>query len=69
MLLEKLPAGEPEIEVTFHVDEDGILRVTAEDLGGGNIAEVTITDSVRLSDEEIEQMIQTAAEEGLAGQS
>ena len=59
------PAGEPEIEVTFHVDQDGILHVTGKDLRTDNSHEITITDSMRLSDAEIEAMIQagTAAPE------
>ena len=51
------PAEEPEIEVTFHVDQDGILHVTGKDLRTGNSHETTITDSMRLSEEEIEAMI------------
>jgi molecular chaperone DnaK len=51
------PAEEPEIEVTFHVDQDGILHVTGKDLRTGNSHETTITDSMRLNEEEINEMI------------
>lgn len=54
------PAEEPEIEVTFKVDEDGILHVTGNDLHTGNSHETTITDSMRLSDDEIKEMISKA---------
>ncbi|MUG92925.1 molecular chaperone DnaK [Scytonema sp. UIC 10036] len=53
-------AGLPEIEVTFRVDQDGILHVSGKDLHTGNFKEVTITDSVRLSEEDIEATIQEA---------
>lgn len=55
--------GEPEIAVTFHVDSDSILLVTAEDVNTGNRKEITITDSIRLSDEDIEKMVLEAKEE------
>ena len=60
--IEPAPRGEPQIEVTFKVDQDGILHVTGKDLRTGNFKEITITDSVRLSDEEIEGMIRDADE-------
>jgi molecular chaperone DnaK len=55
--------GVPEIRVKFDVDQDGILHVSGTDLHSGNRKEKTITDSVRLSDEEIAAMIRTAAQE------
>jgi molecular chaperone DnaK len=61
--IEPAPRGEPEIEVTFRVDLDGILHVTGKDLRTGNYREITISDSVRLSDEEIQGMIRDAAED------
>lgn len=54
------PAEKPEIEVTFHVDQDGILHVTGKDLYSGNFQEITITDSMRLSDGEIEFILSKA---------
>jgi molecular chaperone DnaK len=58
--IEPARAGEPEIEITFSVDQDGILHVTGKDLRTENSKEITITDSVRLSEEEIAAMIADA---------
>lgn len=55
--------GEPEIKVKFRVDQDSILHVTAEDINTGNRKEVTITDSIRLNEEEISEMIRKAEED------
>ena len=55
------PRGVPQIEVTFQIDENGILIVTAEDKGGGNTESITITnDQNRLTPDDIERMIQDA---------
>ena len=55
--------GVPQIEVTFDIDVNGILTVTAEDKATGVKQSVTITsDSGRLSEEEIEEMIRVAEE-------
>lgn len=55
------PRGVPQIEVTFQIDENGILIVTAEDKGGGNTESITITnDQNRLTPEDIERMIKDA---------
>ena len=56
------PAGTPQIEVTFSIDENGIVNVSAEDQGSGNSEEITIEGGVGLSDEEIEEMQQEAEE-------
>ena len=57
------PRGQPQIEVTFEVDANGILNVGAEDKGSGKSEKITITnDSGRLSPEEIERMVQEAEE-------
>ncbi len=56
------PAGTPQIEVTFSIDENGIVNVSAEDQGTGESEEITIEGGVGLSDEEIEQMQQEAEE-------
>jgi len=56
------PAGVPQIEVTFALDENGIVNVSAEDKGSGNQEEVTIEGGAGLSDEQIEQMQQEAEE-------
>jgi molecular chaperone DnaK len=54
------PKGTPQIEVTFEIDVDGILQVSAEDKGSGNEQSITITDANRLDDDEIEQMKEEA---------
>ncbi|XP_064395096.1 endoplasmic reticulum chaperone BiP-like [Halichondria panicea] len=55
------PRGVPQIEVTFQIDENGILTVTAEDKGSGNTEAITITnDQNRLTPEDIDKMIQDA---------
>jgi heat shock protein 5 len=57
------PRGQPQIEVTFDIDVNGILTVRAEDKGSGQAEEVTITsDKGRLSEEEIERMVKEAEE-------
>ncbi|WP_433627830.1 molecular chaperone DnaK [Halomicrococcus sp. NG-SE-24] len=50
------PAGTPQIEVSFNIDENGIVNVSAEDQGSGNSEEITIEGGAGLSDEEIERM-------------
>ncbi|XP_056434627.1 endoplasmic reticulum chaperone BiP [Gadus chalcogrammus] len=55
------PRGVPQIEVTFEIDVNGILRVTAEDKGTGNKNKITITnDQNRLTPEDIERMVNDA---------
>ncbi|MFT4947772.1 MAG: molecular chaperone DnaK, partial [Natronomonas sp.] len=54
------PAGVPQIEVTFELDENGIVNVSAEDRESGNKEDITIEGGVGLSDEEIEQMQEEA---------
>ncbi|PUA34114.1 MAG: molecular chaperone DnaK [Candidatus Terraquivivens tikiterensis] len=54
------PRGVPRIEVTFDIDVNGILTVTAKDLGTGKDVSVKITAPHRLSKEEIERMIKEA---------
>ena len=51
------PRGVPQIEVTFDIDANGILHVTAKDLGTGKEQQITITASSGLSDSEIERMV------------
>jgi len=50
------PRGVPKIEVTYEIDENGILHVTAKDLGTGKSQHITVTNAVRLSEEEVERM-------------
>lgn len=54
------PKGVPRIEVTFDVDANGILSVSAKDLGTGKTANVRITNSTTLSKEEVQRMIRDA---------
>jgi molecular chaperone DnaK len=54
------PRGVPQIEVTFKIDTNGIVHVSAKDLGTGNEQNITITSSSGLSDEEIERMVNEA---------
>ena len=54
------PRGVPQIEVTFDIDANGILTVSAEDKSTGKSQEIKITGSSGLSDEEIEKMVQDA---------
>ncbi|MFY9285618.1 MAG: molecular chaperone DnaK [Tissierellaceae bacterium] len=54
------PRGVPQIEVTFDIDANGIVNVTAKDKGTGKEQRITITSSTKLSDEEIEEKIKEA---------
>ncbi|QSR87574.1 molecular chaperone DnaK [Candidatus Methylacidiphilum infernorum] len=54
------PRGVPQIEVTFDIDANGILHVSAKDLGTGREQKITITGSSGLSKEEIERMTKEA---------
>ncbi len=56
------PRGLPQIEVTFDVDANGILHVSAKDKGTGKEQKITIQSSGGLSDEEIAQMVKDAEE-------
>lgn len=54
------PRGTPQIEVTFDIDADGILHVSAKDKDTGKEQKITIKASSGLSDEEVEQMVRDA---------
>ena len=54
------PRGVPQIEVTFDIDANGILHVTAKDLGTGKEQKITITASSGLTEAEIEKMVNEA---------
>ena len=56
------PRGVPQIEVKFDIDANGIVNVTAKDLGTNKEQSITITSSTNLSDEEIERMRKEAEE-------
>ncbi|PKE31292.1 molecular chaperone DnaK [Macrococcoides caseolyticum] len=54
------PRGVPQIEVTFDIDKNGIVNVTAKDLGTQKEQKITIQSSSSLSDEEIDRMVKDA---------
>ena len=54
------PRGVPQIEVTFDIDANGIVNVSAKDLGTGKEAKITITASTKLSTEDIDKMVKEA---------
>lgn len=54
------PRGVPQIEVTFDIDANGIVNVSAKDLGTGKEQRITITGTSGLSEEEIERMVKEA---------
>ena len=58
--IRKAPAGVPQIEVTFDIDTNGILTVSAKDLDTGKENQITITANEKMSDFEIEQAIRDA---------
>ncbi len=54
------PRGVPQIEVTFDIDANGIVHVSAKDLGTGNQQQVTITASTNLNEDEIKRAVEEA---------
>ncbi|MEE0943920.1 MAG: molecular chaperone DnaK [Clostridia bacterium] len=54
------PRGVPQIEVTFDIDANGIVKVSAKDMGTGNEQKITITSSTNLSDEDIDRAVKEA---------
>ncbi len=54
------PRGVPQIEVTFDIDANGIVNVSAKDLGTGKEQKITITASTKLSDDEIKRKVAEA---------
>ncbi len=54
------PRGVPQIQVTFDIDANGIVHVSAKDLGTGKEQKITITSSGGLSDDEIDRMVKEA---------
>lgn len=56
------PRGVPQIQVTFDIDKNGIVNVSAKDMGTGKEQKITIKDSSGLSDEEIKKMRKDAEE-------
>ena len=58
--IKRAPAGVPQIGVTFDIDANGIVNVSAKDLGTGKQKQITITARSKLSEDEIEQAIRDA---------
>ena len=56
------PRGVPQIEVTFDIDANGIVNVSAKDLGTGKEQRITVTASTQLSKEEVERLVRDAQE-------
>ena len=54
--------GVPQIEVTFDIDANGIVTVSAKDLGTGKEQHITITGGTKMSDDEINKAVKDAAE-------
>jgi molecular chaperone DnaK len=54
------PRGVPQIEVAFDIDANGIVNVSAKDLGTGQEQKITITGTTALSDEEVDRMVSDA---------
>ncbi len=54
------PRGMPQVEVAFDIDANGIVNVSAKDLGTGQETKITITGSTALSDEEVDKMVKDA---------
>jgi molecular chaperone DnaK len=54
------PRGVPQIEVTFDIDSDGIVHVSAKDLGSGKEQSMVVTGRHKLSEDEIKRMIEDA---------
>jgi molecular chaperone HscA len=61
-----MPAGMARLEVEFHVDENGLLHVTARELSTGNTQTVEVKPSYGLSDEQVEAMLIDALDHGEA---
>ena len=55
-------SGVPQIEVTFDIDANGIVNVSAKDLGTGKEQHITITAGSNMSDDEIDKAVKEAAE-------
>ncbi len=62
------PRGVPQIEVTFDIDANGILNVTAQDKATGKRQEITITASTNLSESDVDRMVREAEQNAAADQ-
>lgn len=61
--------GVPQIEVTFDIDANGIVNVSAKDLGTGKQQQITISGSTALSDDEVQRMVKDAEENAAADEA
>lgn len=60
--IQAAPKGVPQIEVTFSIDANGIVKVSAKDKNTGREQEITIKDSGQLTEEEVQKMVKEAEE-------
>lgn len=60
--IKRAPAGVPQIEVTFDIDANGILMVSAKDLDTGKAQSITVSSNEKMTDEEIERAMHDASE-------
>lgn len=63
------PRGVPQIEVTFAIDTDGVVSVSAKDIGTGKIQSIEVTASSGLSEEAVEQLVKEAEGHAIADQA
>jgi molecular chaperone DnaK len=63
------PRGVPQIEVTFAIDTDGVVSVSAKDLGTGKSQSIEVTASSGLSEEEVERLVEEAEGHAIADQA
>ena len=63
------PRGVPQIEVTFAIDTDGVVNVSAKDLGTGKSQGIEVTASSGLSEEEVERLVAEAEGSAVADQA
>jgi len=54
------PRGMPQVEVTFDIDANGIINVSAKDMGTGNVQQIQIQGGSGLSETEVQEMIRNA---------
>jgi molecular chaperone DnaK len=63
------PRGVPQIEVTFAIDTDGVVSVTAKDLGTGKGQSIEVTASSGLSEEEVDRLVEEAEGHAIVDQA
>ena len=63
------PRGVPKIEVAFDIDADGVLAVSARDMGTGRVTRVTVTPSTGLSESDIEKLVAESEEMAVSDQT